>query len=248
MASPVAHAEPPWMTRSGLPPAWRPPLSLLPNGEPPARAIQSVRLAIRHQDNSGVMRTNRLSMPGAVPVAAIALISAMYYATQDQTGLDAQHPATSVTSPPSRAAAIYLGGRGGLGMAMLCRAMLRSALLNGFTEGTERGAKIGGEAMEILDFFLVGLVAGTLADRERRQRTRSSVTAQLDAVTRNFRQTLRRNEAFPTASAIGQLSAGLGPRVRTPWRASVGQAAFLGRTPSQRSGGGVLEITRRRLR
>jgi signal transduction histidine kinase len=103
----------------------------------------------------------------------------------------------------------------------------------GLTEGTEPRRYLGGEAMEILDFFLVGLVTGILADRERRQKdSLKRTTTQLDAVYKELQQSFERMKRSERLSAIGQLSAGLAHEIRNPL-ASIGGAAAILRKNSE---------------
>jgi signal transduction histidine kinase len=168
----------------------------------------------------------------AVPVAVIALISAMYYATQDQL-VWMHNILQHLYFAPIAAAAIYFGWKGGLGAAMLAALCYAPHLLMGLNEGTEPRRYIGGEAMEILDFFLVGLVAGILADRERRQKdSLKRTTTQLDTVYKELQQSFERMKRSERLSAIGQLSAGLAHEIRNPL-ASIGGATAILRKNSE---------------
>ena len=168
----------------------------------------------------------------AVPVAAIALISAMYYATQDHL-VWMHNILQHLYFAPIAAAAIYFGWKGGLGTAMLAALCYAPHLVMGLNEGTEPRRYIGGEAMEILDFFLVGLVTGILADRERRQKeSLKRTTTQLDAVYKELQQSFERMKRSERLSAIGQLSAGLAHEIRNPL-ASIGGAAAILRKNSE---------------
>ena len=170
----------------------------------------------------------------AVPVAVIALISAMYYATQDQL-VWMHNILQHLSFAPIAAAAIYFGWKGGLGAAMLAALCNAPHLLMGLNEGTEPRRYIGGEAMEILDFFLVGLVAGILADRERRQKdSLKRTTTQLDAVYKELQLSFERMKRSERLSAIGQLSAGLAHEIRNPL-ASIGGATAILRRNSESS-------------
>jgi signal transduction histidine kinase len=163
----------------------------------------------------------------AVPVAAIVAISGMYYATQDQL-VWMHNILQHLYFAPIAAAAIYFGWKGGLGAAILAALCYAPHVLMGLNEGTEPRRYIGSEATEILDFFLVGLVAGILADRERRQKVSlKRTTTQLNAVYKELQQSFERMKRSERLSAIGQLSAGLAHEVRNPLASIGGAAAIL---------------------
>ena len=127
-----------------------------------------------------------------VPVAAIALISVMYYATQHQL-VWMHNILQHLYFAPIAAAAIYYGWKGGMGAAILAALCYAPHVLMGLNEGTEPRRYIGSEATEILDFFLVGLIAGILADRERRQKdSLTRTTKQLNAVYQELQQNFER--------------------------------------------------------
>jgi signal transduction histidine kinase len=155
----------------------------------------------------------------------------MYYATQDQL-VWMHNILQHLYFAPIAAAAIYYGWKGGLGAAILAALCYASHVVMGLNEGTEPRRYIGSEATEILDFFLVGLVSGILADRERKQKdSLQRTTTQLNAVYRELRQSFERMKRSERLSAIGQLSAGLAHEIRNPLASIGGAAAILRKKP-----------------
>jgi two-component system, NtrC family, sensor histidine kinase HydH len=127
---------------------------------------------------------------------------------------------------PVIVAAIYFGWRGGLmavGFVAICQTpllILRPQTL------------LIGEAAQLANFLLAGLVTGVLADRERKHKqTLEKTTQELGVVYRELQHNFERMKRSERLYAIGQLSAGLAHEVRNPLASIEGAATILKREP-----------------
>ncbi len=81
---------------------------------------------------------------------------------------------------------------------------------------------------EIVVFFLVGLITGFLADRERKQKNELEKTAtQLSKVYGELQESFEHLKRSDRLAAIGHLSAGLAHEIRNPLASIEGAAAIL---------------------
>jgi signal transduction histidine kinase len=122
-------------------------------------------------------------------------------------------------------AALSRGWRGGLSVALLSGVA--------FAIGTPPiwtvpGVDVLDECLEICVFSLVGLLAGLLRDRQRKQeRALRSTTGQLRQAHKELRENFQSMKRAERLSALGQLSAGLAHEIRNPLASIDGAANVL---------------------
>ncbi len=122
-------------------------------------------------------------------------------------------------------AAVFFGWRGGLvASAVSAVCYLPHILL--VWHGTPDYAMH--QYAEIIIFFLVGMVTGVLADRERSQKRKlEAATEQLTKVYRDLQDSFEQLKRADRLSAIGQLSASLAHEIRNPLASIEGSAEVL---------------------
>jgi signal transduction histidine kinase len=166
----------------------------------------------------------------------------MYYGTQDSVPW-LHNVLQYLYFAPIAAAAIRSGVKGGLSAAAVAAACYAPHVLFELREGTEPRRYIGSEATEIVDFFLIGLIAGVLADRERKQKeSLQRTTSQLNAVYQELQENFERMKRSERLYAIGQLSAGLAHEIRNPLASIGGAASILMKNASEERRQEFLEI------
>ena len=130
-------------------------------------------------------------------------------------------------------AALYRGWRGGLFAAIfsgVCDTLFTLGTL--VAQGSIQD-HLASQSAEAVDFILVGLVAGILADRQREQKkTLQKTTKQLGLVYKELQENFERMKRAERLYAIGQLSAGLAHEIRNPLASLSGAIGILRRNPS----------------
>jgi two-component system sensor histidine kinase HydH len=149
----------------------------------------------------------------AVAAAGIALASALHYRTSPSLILW-HNLFQRLYYLPIIYAAVYFGWRGGLAAAAVSAICYVPHIVMAWHHMPEYAMN---QYAEIIVFFLVGTVAGVLADRERRQRERlESTTEELRRVNRDLQDSFEHLKRADRLSAIGQLSASLAHEIRNP--------------------------------
>jgi two-component system, NtrC family, sensor histidine kinase HydH len=130
-------------------------------------------------------------------------------------------------------AALYRGWRGGLFAAIFsggCDTLFTWGVLDAQQSMQDH---MSSQLAEAVDFVLVGLVAGILADRQREQKKAlQKTTEQLSLVYRELQGNFESMKRAERLYAIGQLSAGLAHEIRNPLASLSGTIGILRRNPS----------------
>jgi two-component system sensor histidine kinase HydH len=122
-------------------------------------------------------------------------------------------------------AAIYFGWRGGLASAVFAALCYLPHIVLAWRGSPHYEVN---QYAEIIVFFLVGLVTGTLADRERRRSLElQRTTEELEKVYHDLQDSFEQLKRADRLSAIGQLSASLAHEIRNPLGSIEGAANIL---------------------
>jgi signal transduction histidine kinase len=129
--------------------------------------------------------------------------------------------------------ALYRGWRGGLFTAIFSGVCDTLFTLGALAAQGSIQDHLTSQSAETVDFILVGLVAGILADRQREQKKAlQKTTEQLGLVYRELQENFERMKRAERLYAIGQLSAGLAHEIRNPLASLSGTIGILRRNPS----------------
>ncbi len=161
-----------------------------------------------------------------VVVLGILTTSVLHYATPTSLSVW-QNIFERLYLLPIVYAALFFGWRGGLASATLAAVSYIPHIILAW-RGSPRYAI--NPSAEIIVYFLVGLVSGVLADRERRRSEELQRTTQeLRTVYRELQDSFEKLKRADRLSAIGHLAASLAHEIRNPLGSIEGAANILGR-------------------
>ncbi len=158
----------------------------------------------------------------------IVAISTVHYLTPDSM-LQLHYLIQRLFYIPVVYAGLYFGWRGGLSAAVFAGFAYLPQILATWKLHPSYSVN---QCAEVILFCVAGVVAGLLADRERRQkRTLQETAAQLSRVYGELQDNFERMKRAERLYALGQLSAGLAHEIRNPLAGIEGAAAVLLREP-----------------
>jgi two-component system, NtrC family, sensor histidine kinase HydH len=134
---------------------------------------------------------------------------------------------------PIVVAALYRGWKGGFFAAIFSGASDMLFTLSTLAASRSVEDHLASQSAEMVDFILVGLVAGILADRQREQKKiLQKTTEQLSTVYKELQENFEQMKRAEKLYAIGQLSAGLAHEIRNPLASLSGTIGIMRRNPS----------------
>jgi len=161
-------------------------------------------------------------------IAVTIAISAVHFFTPDSM-VQLHYLIQRLFYVPVVYAGLYFGWRGGLSAAVLAAFAYLPQIVA--TWALHPSYSIN-QCAEVVLFCVAGVVAGLLADRERRQKKTLQETAeQLSRVYGELQDNFERMKRAERLYALGQLSAGLAHEIRNPLASIEGAAAVLLREP-----------------
>jgi two-component system sensor histidine kinase HydH len=150
---------------------------------------------------------------------------------------------------PTVLAGLFIGWRGGLGIALLAGGVF---IIGTPPIWTVSRAGVLDEILEICMFCLVGVLSGVLTDRHKKQEAILRATSnQLRQAHQELEENFERMKRAERIYALAQLSAGLAHEIRTPLASLEGAAALLQREAQSEEGRreflGIIQKESRRL-
>ena len=172
--------------------------------------------------------TRKDLLRGCGVIAVTIGISTVHYLTPDSM-VQLHYLIQRLFYVPVVYAGLYFGWRGGLSAAVLAGFAYLPQILA--TWKLHPSYSIN-QCAEVALFCVAGVVAGILADRERRQKKTLQETAeQLSRVYGELQDNFERMKRTERLYALGQLSAGLAHEIRNPLASIEGAAGVLLREP-----------------